>query len=295
MTAPHARLAVRGASPGDLERAVAEAFEAGALGVEEHDGPPPSLSVYARAADGPRLREALARVAGLTLGPLEPVAEEAWAERWKDGLEAIVVSERLLVRPSFRAAPPGFRGVELVIDPGQAFGTGGHASTRLALEALAALPPARVSGAAVLDVGCGTGVLALAALALGAGRALGCDLDPLATAAARAAAAENGAAARLRLVTGSVDALGPRADGRFGLVLANLLRRELEPLLPALARLLAPGGRLVLSGLLEEEREAVTRALAAARLAALAERPGRDAGGERWLALEAGHAGEATP
>jgi ribosomal protein L11 methyltransferase len=287
MAARHARISVQGGSPELFERAAAEAFEAGALGIEEQEGPPPSLWVYALSADAARVRAALLPLPQLVLGEPEPLAERVWSEAWKDGLEPIVISPRLLIRPSFRAAPVGFTGFELVIDPGQAFGTGGHASTRLALDAIARLPAESVRGARVLDVGCGSGVLALAALALGAARALGCDVDPLATAAARDAAAANGLAPRFTAVTASTGALGPRAERAFELVVANLLRSELEPLLPALARALAPRGRLVLSGLLVSERESVTAALASLGLAGLAERVVTDATGDAWLALVA--------
>jgi len=287
MAARHARISVAGGSPELLERAAAEAFEAGALGIEEQAGPPPSLWVYALAGDAARVRAALLPLPRLVLGEPEALAERVWSEAWKEGLEPIVISPRLLIRPSFREAPAGFAGFELVIDPGQAFGTGGHASTRLALDAIAALPAQSLRGARVLDVGCGSGVLALAALALGAAHALGCDLDPLATAAAREAAAANGLAARFAAVTASPDALGPRAERAFELVVANLLRSELEPLLPALARALAPGGRLVLSGLLASEREPVTGALAALGLGAPEPRGLTDATGDAWLALVA--------
>jgi ribosomal protein L11 methyltransferase len=285
MSGGHARIAVAGASAELLERAAAEAFEAGALGTEEQGGTGLALWVYARAADAARVHAALGRVPGLALAAPEPLPERAWAEAWKDGLEPIVISPRLLVRPPFRAAPAGFAGAELVIEPGQAFGTGGHASTRLALEALDALPEAALRGARALDVGCGSGVLALAALALGAHSAVGCDLDPLATAAARAAARDHGHASRLALFTGSLDALASNA--RFELAVANLLRRELEPLLPALARALAPGGTLLLSGLLASERAGVEAALAALGLGLRASRSAPEPDGDAWLALAA--------
>ena len=118
----------------------------------------------------------------------------------------------------------------LEIDPGQAFGTGGHASTRLALELLAALPEEAVHGARVLDVGCGTGVLALSALALGAASAVAHDLDPLATRATQENALRNGLAGPLSVFTGPVAALG---GDLFSLVLLNMIRSELLPLLPA--------------------------------------------------------------
>jgi len=285
MAARHTRIEVRGRSPELLERASAEAFDAGALGSEERaDG---VLWVYALAEAAERVCAALRGVAGVVLGRTEPVPERVWSEAWKEGLEPIVISARLLVRPSFRIAPVGFAGQELVIEPGQAFGTGGHASTRLALESIDALADtdaAALRGARVLDVGCGSGVLALAALALGARRALGCDLDPLATVAAREAASANGLAGRLLLFTGSLDALGPPAERGFELVIANLLRRELEPLLPRLVRLLAPGARVVLSGLLASEREEVERALAALHLAVRSVRQQSDPSGDTWIA-----------
>jgi ribosomal protein L11 methyltransferase len=266
---------------------LAEAVEVGALGAEESEG---RLCLYVPLAAAEAVRAALAGLAGLAglrVGPAEAVAERVWSEAWREGLEAIVISPRLLVRPSFRAAPPGFAGAELVIEPGQAFGTGGHASTRLALDALDTLPAEAVAGAHALDVGCGSGVLALAALALGAARALGCDLDPLAPAAAREAAARNGLSARLTLYTGSLAALSPGRDGSFSLILANLLRRELAPLLPRLARLAQPGGRVVLSGLLVAERAEIERALEGAGLRVLAAREASDPSGDAWLALVA--------
>jgi ribosomal protein L11 methyltransferase len=287
MPAGHARIVVESGSPALLERALAEAFAAGALGGEEREGAAPALWIYVRAEDAARVREAVCAVPGLACGAPEAVPERAWSEAWKEGIEPVVISERLLVRPSFRAAPAGFAGRELVIEPGQAFGTGGHASTRLALAAIDALPARCLRGARALDVGCGSGVLALAALALGAAQALACDVDPLATAAAREAAAANGFSGRLALFTGSLDALGPGAEAGFALVVANLLRRELEPLLPALVRLLAPGARLVLSGLLAGEREILARALGGLGIEVLCEHRASDPNGDAWIALQA--------
>ena len=279
------RIEVAGDSEALREQAAAEAFEAGALGVEERDGPPPVLWIYANAADAGPLLGALAQLAGLRVGAPEALPDTAWSEAWKEGLEAIVISPRLVVRPSFAPAPAGFAGAELVIEPGQAFGTGGHASTRLALEAIEGLPAAALAGARVLDVGCGTGVLSLAALALGAASATGCDVDPLATAAAREAAAANGLGKRFALYTGSLAALGPRAAGAFDVVVANLLRRELEPLLAAIARACRPGGHVILSGLLESERERVEPRLDALGARVVAVRCFSDATGDGWLSI----------
>ena len=266
-----------------LERAAAEAYEAGASGALETPG---ALELFVPEVALAAVQAALAPFAreGLALAEPSQLRDTDWREEWKRGLGPVVISPRLLVRPPFAPAPPGFGGAQLVIEPGQAFGTGGHASTRLALEALDALPAAALRGARVLDVGCGSGVLALAALALGAAHALGCDVDPLATAAAREAAVANGCGERLALLTGSLDALGGAV---FDLVVANLLRRELEPLLPAAARALAPGGRLVLSGLLASERAGVESALARLGLAPVSARTAPEPDGDAWLALVA--------
>ena len=189
----------------------------------------------------------------------------------------------LVVRPPFATAPAEFSGIALVIDPGQAFGTGGHATTRLALAGLDALPAAALHGARVLDVGCGSGVLALAALALGAAHADGCDLDALATGAAQVAARENGFAERANWFTGSTSELRGSYDG----IVANLLRTEMQPLLADFARLAKPGAWLVLAGLLVSEREQMLAALAAVSFRVVAQREETDATGDAWLGLTA--------
>ncbi len=136
----------------------------------------------------------------------------------------------------------------------------------------------------MLDAGVGSGVLALAALRLGACTALGFDLDRLAAPEARDHARRNRLEGRFAAFTGPVHALGQVG---FDLVLANLLRSELEPILPALMEKVAAGGWLVLSGLLEEERLTLTRALRAASLAPGPELCRSDDSGARWLALTA--------
>src|SRR5262249_18285588 len=153
------------------------------------------------AAVGLGVRDALASALGdaVEVAQPQPEPEVDWSTAWRSGLEAIEISPRLMVRPPFAKAELQSGQACVVIEPGQAFGTGGHSSSRLALELLDALERERVEGARVLDVGCGSGVLALAALALGARSAVGFDRDLLAVRAARANAHENRSSAQFRV------------------------------------------------------------------------------------------------
>ncbi|MCP5056068.1 MAG: methyltransferase [bacterium] len=275
---------VEGGSQDARERALALGVAAGALGAEERNGPPPSLIMFVGAEDGEAVEAALRDALGeeLHIGVPVPIAEVAWSEAWKEGLEPIVVSPRLAVTPSFVPFEPSPGQIALVIDPGQAFGTGGHASTRLALDLLDALPQAAIAEQRVLDVGCGTGVLALAALGLGAKQAVALDLDPLATEATWENAARNRLTAGLSVWTGPIEGLGERP---FDLVLANMIRAELFPLLEAIRARCSAGGRVILSGLLDEEQALVDEALAGVGLEAVESRRHQDALGDHWLAI----------
>jgi ribosomal protein L11 methyltransferase len=270
------------------ERAAAEAFDAGASGLEERGGAETDgvteLRLYAPAAAAAAVWEALADAERAAPGALrlvarEPVPDEDWSEGWRRGLGIVRISERLAVRPPFVPDPPG-AAPALVIDPAQAFGTGGHASTRIALVLLDGLGESALRGARVLDAGTGSGVLALASLALGASGAVGFDLDPVAVREARANARRNALGASARFFVGPIAALRTEP---FDLVLANLLRTELLPLLPALAASLRPGGRAVLSGLLRGERGDVEAALRRAGLRVEASLEEADPSGDDWL------------
>jgi ribosomal protein L11 methyltransferase len=285
------RLAVRAESALAAELVSAAALEAGAAGIEERAAgeggarTAAELLVYTEARRAGAVRDALAALAaqGVRVGGAEDVPDTDWSLAWREGMTAIEIAPGLVVTPSFLPRAPRPGEAVVTIDPGQAFGTGGHASTRLALALVAAQPRDWLARARVLDVGTGSGVLALAALALGAPAAVGFDLDPLAAPAARENAERNGVAARLRVFTGGIGALHERAA--FPLVVANLLRTELQPIAGAVARCVAPGGRLVLAGLLAAEREEIAGRFAREGLRVADERTETDATGDTWLGL----------
>jgi ribosomal protein L11 methyltransferase len=278
------RVSVDGSEQADI--ASAEAWAAGAVGIEElaTEAEGMGLLVYAPAVAVDEVLGALASVSGARVGEPQRVEEVDWADAWKHGIRETVVSERLVIRPSFvdvRLAPGQ---LEVVVDPGQAFGTGGHSSTLLALEWIDALvdqPNALDANTSVLDVGSGTGVLALAALQLGADRALGFDIDAIAVTEAARCARENGLHDRLQLFAGPLDAL---AEVEFDLILANLLRSEMLPLVDGIARRTALGGSAILSGLLCSEEERVLTAFASVGFEKVAARTRRD-DTDDWLAL----------
>ncbi len=275
---------VRAADAELAGRLAAEAHAAGATGLEERDcDGAVTLILYAPSALAEAVRGAVARAAPeAAVAPATPVPDTPWSEAWKAGLTATPISPRLLIRPSFVSAAPLPGRAELVVDPGQAFGTGAHASTRLALEWIDALAPALKRGARVLDVGTGTGILSLAAAKLAAVDVFAFDTDPLATAAARANARANGLGERLRLFVGGLEAIRAVA---FDLVVANLLSTEALPLLAAIAARVRAGGHALFSGLLEAECASFGAALHAAGLRAEAARSRADADGEVWSAL----------
>ena len=161
----------------------------------------------------------------------------------------IRVSERLWIVPTWSEVPDP-AAVNLRLDPGLAFGTGSHPTT---LQCLQWLETHLVPGSAVLDYGCGSGVLGIAAMRLGAGRVTGVDIDP----AALQAAQRNAAANRVRIEVLSADA---PLHGPFDVVLANILSNPLKVLAPLLATQTRPGGYIVLAGILSAQADAVVQA-----------------------------------
>lgn len=236
----------------------------------------------AAAAAIDRTRRALWHLQAFGLRPIgeltvRPLEEADWVEAWKEGYRPQRIG-RLLIVPSWLDEPGAEGEVAVRLDPGMAFGTGLHPSTRACLEIVESMRPIP---ARVLDVGCGSGILAIAALALGASRARCHDTDPAAVEATRANAARNGVARRLTVVRGSLPAVAAR---RFGLVLANLVAGVLVELAPRLADHLDVGGPLVASGIITEREAEVAAAFQRAGLVIRDRRADGD-----WVTLVATH------
>ena len=214
------------------------------------------------------------------------VREADWAEAWKTHFPVLRIGRRVVIRPTWRRHRKLPDDVVLSLDPGMAFGTGLHPTTRLCLAALETLADegllasgsARGGAARVIDVGCGSGILAIAAGKLGAGELLGVDTDPIAVEATTANARLNSQARRLRVRRGSV----PSGERPFDLVLANLIASLLVKLAEPLRDELVPGGRILASGIFRDREGDVRTAFEAAGLTVI-----RRWAEEDWVALEA--------
>lgn len=211
--------------------------------------------LFARECDAPAIARALGAALGLDPMSIEvrAVADRVWEREWLEHFHAMRFGHRLWICPRHeRVSAPG--AVVVALDPGLAFGTGTHPSTALCLTWLDAH---LAVGARVIDYGCGSGVLALAAAKLGAGEVHCFDIDPQALCAARENAAANGVTREVQ-VHEHAGTLPPAAD----VVLANILSGPLCALAPRFASLLRPGGEIVLAGLMQHEVEDVTGAYA---------------------------------
>jgi ribosomal protein L11 methyltransferase len=219
------------------------------------------LAAAARALDDAR--------AGGT--PTDPVAlreraahEDEWRDVWKQFFRTQRIGKRFVVGPSWDTGPVPAGGHVVELDPGRAFGTGAHPSTRLALALADELEDARAEVASFLDLGCGSGILSIAAARLWpAARGLAVDLDAEAVACTEENLAKN-AVTTVGVRAGSLAALdrAAAAPGGFDVVLANIQADVLEALAPELAAHVAPRGRVILSGLLADQVEAVLAAYA---------------------------------
>jgi ribosomal protein L11 methyltransferase len=197
-----------------------------------------------------------AAVGAVALVSITEVPDDDWVRRTQAQFTPVEPAPGFWIVPTWHEVPPAARWA-MRLDPGLAFGTGTHPTTRMCLRFIAA---AAAAGGGrwerVLDYGCGSGILAIAAAMLGAQRVDAVDIDPAAVAATEANAAANGVAASL------CAGLPARATGRYPLVLANILASPLELLAPLLTSHVASGGTLVLAGLLTEQEERLRAAYA---------------------------------
>lgn len=213
------------------------------------------LALFEPDADVESLLTAAAAEVGLSQAPafsIEAIAEQNWVQLTQSQFDPIRVSERLWIVPSWHETPDP-TAINLILDPGMAFGTGSHPTTRLCLEWLERNVTAECT---VLDYGCGSGILAIAAARLGAGRVAGVDIDPQAVVAAYANAERNAVSALF------ADSAQPVA-GEYDLVVANILSNPLRVLAPAICAHVRSGGRLALSGILREQAEEIVGIYAA--------------------------------
>ncbi|HYC82650.1 MAG TPA: 50S ribosomal protein L11 methyltransferase [Solirubrobacterales bacterium] len=266
------RLAVR-CSSDQAELVLAELTVLAPNGVEEERGPGyVEYAIYGGAGELPELGEIEAVVAGR---PIEVSASEIpddWADRWRDFHKPLLVGERLWLRPSWE--PPRDGTIDLVVDPGRAFGTGAHPTTRLCLELLLEIEAGGGAGGALTDLGTGSGVLAIAAAKLGWAPVSGYDHEAGAIEAAAANAGANGVKVHLERTN-----LRERLPELAPTVVANMT----APVLAAVAKLIAPEAApatMVCSGLLPTELDATAATFARCGLAAVESRRDGD-----WAAL----------
>jgi ribosomal protein L11 methyltransferase len=233
----------------EADEASALLFDLGAAGVEQRDGTtlargaPGAVTLVASFADEDEARAACDELSPEWAPRVEEVVGDAWRDEWKKHFEPFVVCPGVVVRPPWREHSPGPGQRVVVLEPGRAFGTGLHETTSLVAEVLARTT---LAGATVLDVGCGSGILALVALALGAASGQAIDVDPEAVAVARENNERNAMTGRLQADETPVE----QVDGTFDVVLANIEAKTLVELAPAILARVAPGGLLVLSGIL---------------------------------------------
>jgi ribosomal protein L11 methyltransferase len=270
-------------------------FTEGALGLVTEDGSEGTIGILIRAnfpgtllvepivarlTDYQKELQALGLARGDGRIEVRTIPAEDWGKSWKQHFRPLPVGRRLVIAPPWEAGPLPEDRLVIRIDPGMSFGTGHHATTRMCLESLETfLGQWRgEAGPRVLDVGAGTAILAIAAAALGADRVVAIDSDQEACEAATKNLALNQVVDRVEVLHGGLEILGPVM--RFDLVVANLDTRSLRPALSPIKTLLAPEGRLVVSGILVEEEKTLRGAAGAADLRVMS----RQSDGE-WLCL----------
>lgn len=228
------------------------------------------------------VEEALGHLQAFGLRPIGElrtrlVDEADWASAWKEHFPVLRIGRRLVIKPSWRRHRRIGDEVVIDLDPGMAFGTGLHPTTRLCLAALQARAERRPLGR-TLDVGCGSGILSIAAVLLGSTRVLGVDIDPIAIEATLANARHNRVGRRIRAREGTL----PSEEGPFDLVLANLIASVIVEHAANLAAELVPGGTLIASGIFVDREPETTAALRSAQFRVIERLVEGD-----WVALEA--------
>ena len=229
-----------------------------------------------------RLEEALWHVSQIQALPpasYKTIVDEDWMAAWKQHYHPIPIGKKLLILPAWLTSEYPDR-IAVKIDPSMAFGTGTHPTTQLCLETVEAYTQ---PGIDLIDVGCGSGILSIAALKLAAGHALAVDIDPQAVRSTRENAAANEVIDRLETGQGSVDEIlaGQFSLRQAPLALANILAPIIIRLFNAgLARLVAPGGTLILSGILDKQADDVLAAAKAQGLVEIERRQMAD-----WVAM----------
>lgn len=231
-------------------------WEVGALGVEERDATTLNKAVgvvlVASFPDDATAQAAIDEL-GRSGATLEHVVGDEWRDAYKKYFKVTPLGARLVIRPSWEPYHAKPHEVVVTVDPGRAFGTGTHETTRLLMQAL----DANVRGGErVLDVGCGTGILAICALKLGARDALCIDVDPDAVAVTLENAEFNEVSARVHASTTPIE----EVEGQYPIVLANIQASVLIPLASEIAARVAPGGLLLLSGILLGQEDEVRAA-----------------------------------
>ena len=209
---------------------------------------------------------------------IEPLPAQDWNRRWAESVRPIRLGRRLVIRPSWEPVPLQRNDIEIVLDPKQAFGTGHHATTSMLLEWLEEVIR---GGESVLDVGAGSGILAMVAIRLGAAKAVGVDSDPVAIDCAQGYAQDNRFGAELVLRTGELSNLDPVLTAPYDLVLANLDQATLMLCRDYLAPFVQRGARLLVSGVLADQAQDLVQAFACAGMY----RTGQQER-EGWVALE---------
>lgn len=209
----------------------------------------PAISAYLSPGSheslGPLVRTLIARGAARVETDLCP--EEDWSQAWRQYFQPVEVGKRLVVTPSWRECDLETDRIRIVLDPGQAFGTGGHATTRTCLALLESAMEGPLPGTRVLDVGCGSGVLSVAAALMG-GTVKGVDTDPLCIEASRENALRNGVQAEFGLTDG--DLAEPESSREI--VVSNIVADTLIALAPAVRRILVPSGVWIVGGIIRE-------------------------------------------